>query len=168
MLERPSTPLSELELIQNPGLGAYLIWQCVLGYQEESGEAMPFPLAFLVLPLVLHKSTLEAIATTRKSSGLALFAAKLAIERENLLAVHERARILRRLTMDSLGVGVTAKLMLVHYESPSLRAYPAGESFKKPVVPERLKAFSPASQKLGYWFQKAGLHQVAITLRVDF
>jgi hypothetical protein len=49
------------------------------------------PLAFLVLPLVLHRPTLEMINSTRKASGLALFAAKLGEERENLLAVHERA-----------------------------------------------------------------------------
>jgi hypothetical protein len=138
-----------------------------LGYQEEAELSAPLPLAFLVLPLVLHRPTLEFIGSTWKTSGLALFAAKLADQRENLLAVHERALVLRRLTLQSLGVGVTARLLKVEYETAGLRGYRL-DAKEKPRLPERLRPFSAAPEKLGYWFYKAGLHQVAVALKVEF
>jgi hypothetical protein len=168
MSTEPNRTPNELETIQNPALGAYALWQFTLGYHEEAGLSAPLPLAFLVLPLVLHRPTLEMIGSTRKASGLLVFAAKLADERENLFAVHERALLLRRLSLQSVGVGVTARLLKVEYETAGLRAYPLELGEKKPVPPERLKAFASAPEKLGYWFYKAGLTQVAAALRVDF
>ena len=93
----PAEPLSELEIIQNPALGAYTIWQFGLGFQGDDERPPAFLLAFLVLPLLLYEPTLQVIGSTRKTSGIALFSAKLGEERENLLAVHDRALALRRL-----------------------------------------------------------------------
>lgn len=159
---------NELHIIQNPALGAYALWQFTLSYQEEGGMSPSLPLAFLVLPLVLHRPTLDAINSTRKASGLSLFVAKLTDERENLLAVHERALLLRQLTLQSIGVGVTTRLLKVEYDSAGIRGYPLEPGSRKPVLPERLKGFAGASEKLGYWFYKAGLLQVTAALRVDF
>ncbi len=44
--------LTELDIVQNPAIGAYLIWQFALGYQEDGAEGVPIPLAFLVLPML--------------------------------------------------------------------------------------------------------------------
>jgi hypothetical protein len=90
-----SRALTELEIVQNPALGAYVLWRFGVGFQSEDGRPAALPLAFLVLPLLLHQPTLKMIKSTQKASGLALFAAKLGQERENLLAVHERALALR-------------------------------------------------------------------------
>jgi hypothetical protein len=167
MTDARSVP-GELEIVQNPSLGAYALWLFTLGYQDEASMSAPLPMAFLVLPLVLHRSTLEAIGSTRKASGLALFAAKLAEQRENLLAVHERALVLRRLTLQSLGVGATARLLKINYHDASLRGYPLEPGLRKPPLPERLKDFGAAPEKLGYWFYKAGLAQIATALRIEF
>jgi hypothetical protein len=37
-----------------------------------------------------------------------------------------------------------------------------------PVLPDRINGFARAPEKLGYWFSKFSLHQVASTLMVDF
>lgn len=161
-------PLSEPEIVQNPALGAYMIWQFSLGFQAEDARLAPLPLAFLVLPLLLHRRTLEMIGSTRKSSGLALFAAKLGEERENLLAVHERALLLRSLTLQSVAMGSRAKLLTVDYAAAAVRANALEPKSKKPALPERIKGVAGAAEKLGHWFCKAGLHQVATTLRVEF
>ncbi len=80
-----SIELNESEIIQNPALGAFALWKFGLGFQADDGRPAAMPLFFLVLPLLFHRRTTEAIDTTRKSSGLTLFAAKLGEDRENLL-----------------------------------------------------------------------------------
>jgi hypothetical protein len=161
-------PLNEFEIVQNPALGAYAIWRFGLGFQEEEGRPAPLPLAFLVLPLILHRPTLEVIRSTRKSSGLALFAAKLGEERENLLAVHVRALALRRLTLQSIAMGLDAHLLTINYIEATLRGNTPEPWMRKPTLPERIRGFTGAAEKVGYWFWKVGLYQVASTLKVEF
>src|SRR5271167_1985510 len=97
-----SVELNESEIIQNPALGAFALWKFGLGFQAADSRPAPLPLFFLILPLLMHRQTSEVIESTRKASGLSLFAAKLSEDRENLIAVHERALILRKLAWDSL------------------------------------------------------------------
>jgi len=163
-----SRALTELEIVQNPALGAYPLWRFGVGFQSEDGRPPPLPLAFLVLPLLLHQPTLKMITSTQKASGLALFAAKLGEERENLLAVHERALALRWLSLHSIAMGVSNRLLTLDYNAATLRANTADQSVRKPSLPERMRGFSGAADKLGYWFSKLGLHQVASTLAVEF
>jgi hypothetical protein len=164
-----SLDLSELDIVQNPAIGAYVIWQFALGYKEQGAEAAPFPLAFLVLPCLLHRQTFEEIGSTRKASGLPLFAAKFDKEREILMGIHNRALQLRPLSLQSIGVASTSKLVRIDYENAALHAYPLDLlGVRKPPIPERLKGFGSAADKLGFWFSKLGLPQIASTLRVDF
>ncbi|MDP8983017.1 MAG: DUF6521 family protein [Acidobacteriota bacterium] len=55
--ERPT----EIANLLNPAFCALLLGQAVRGYQEEASAGLPYPLAFLILPLVLHKPTREAL-----------------------------------------------------------------------------------------------------------
>lgn len=164
-----SLGLSELDIVQNPAVGAYLIWQFALGYQEHGSDSAPFPLAFLVLPCLLHRQTFEEIGSTRKASGLPLFAAKFDKEREILMGIHNRALQLRLLSLQSIGVASTSKLVRIEYDEAALHAYSLDLlGVRKPSIPERLNGFGAAADKLGFWFSKLGLPQIASTLRVDF
>ncbi|MEH2559141.1 hypothetical protein V1286_006670 [Bradyrhizobium algeriense] len=163
-----SSSLSEIEIVQNPALGAFAIWRFGLGFQSEDSRPASFLLTFLVLPLVLHRPTLAIINSTQRASGLALFAAKLGQERENLLAVHERALALRRLTLQSIAMGTAQRLLTLDYAATTIRANSPESSVRKPVLPERIKGFSGAPEKVGYWFSKLGLHQITSTLAVEF
>lgn len=55
--ERPT----EIANLLNPAFCALLLVQAVRGYQDETAAGLPYPIAFLVLPLVLHKPTREAL-----------------------------------------------------------------------------------------------------------
>jgi hypothetical protein len=161
--------LSELELVQNPAIGAYLIWHFTLGYQEDGADAASMLLAFLVLPMLLHRPTFDEVASTRKSSGLPLFAAKFDKERETLVELHGRALQLRALSLQSVGLASTARLVRIDHAAATLHGYPLDIlEVKKPAIPERLKGFPAAADKIGYWFSKLGLPQIASTLRIDF
>ncbi len=161
-------PLRDLAIVQNPGLGAFALWRFSLGFQSEDERPAHFALLFLVLPIVLHRATLALVTSTNKPSGLALFAAKLGKEREHLLAVHERALLLRPLTLQSIAVGVASRLLTVDYADASLRSNTPEAKPKKLFLPERLKHIGPGSEKLGFWFSRLGLAQVASLLRIDF
>jgi Family of unknown function (DUF6521) len=157
--------LSELQTVQNPSLGGYLIWQFGLGYQAEDSQKSNFLLAFLVLPLVLHRPTMASVLSTRKSSGLALFVSKLGEEHENLLAVHSRALALRQLSLQSIAFAINRGLITVDYEGAHIRS---NTLTKKAPIPERIRSMSTAAQKIGFWFSKMSVHQIASTLRVQF
>jgi len=119
--------------------------------------------------MLLHGQTFDEIASTRKTSGLPLFAAKFDKEREILMGIHARAIQLRPLSLQSIGVAVTSKLVRINYETAEFHGYPIDLlHVRKPKVPERLKGFASAAEKLGYWFSKLGLVQIASTLRVEF
>ena len=105
--------LSELQAVQNPALGAFLLWHFGDSYQAEIPRNWPMPFAFLLLPIIFHAPTLSVVSSTYKSSGLALFAAKLGERQEELLAIHERAFVLRSLSLESIGIGTQTGLLSV-------------------------------------------------------
>lgn len=167
MSQRPRG-LSEAEIIQNPALGAFALWKFGLAYQAREGNQVIFPLAFLLLPLVLHSPTIEIVVGTNKTSGLALFAGKLGEKREDLLAVHERALTLRHLTLESIIFGEQTKLLSIDVMRGTLRANTIEGNTKPPILPERIKWLSPSCEKLGHWFAGLTDQQVASTLNVEF
>lgn len=161
-------PLNEIEIIQNPALGSLLMWEFGKGFQSETEQPASLLHYFLVLPLLLHNSTQKLIVGTRRSSGLLLFAAKLSEEREQLIAVHERALVLRSLSLTSVAFGISYRLLSLDYATATLRANGLPAGLKKLSAPERIRPMCGAAEKLGYWFSKVQLAQIALTLAVAF
>ncbi|QYD68281.1 hypothetical protein KZJ38_18790 [Paraburkholderia edwinii] len=160
--------LSEAALVQNPALGAYALWKFGLGYQDRDGEATTLPLAFLVLPLVLHSSTLAMVLSTHKASGLHLFAGKLGDQREDLIAIHSRAMALRRLSLDSLVSAEQSGLIRIEPMTATIWSNGPYDDFRIPVLPERIRRLGPACERIGYWFAGLTDQQVVRTLKVEF
>ncbi|OZI37181.1 hypothetical protein CAL29_01765 [Bordetella genomosp. 10] len=162
-----SRRLSEAALVQNEALGAYSLWRFGLGYQGRDGRSCTLPLAFLVLPLILHGPTLAMVLSTHKASGLHLFAGKLGDKREDLIAIHGRVMALRRLTLESLVWAEQAGLIRIEPTTATLWSiglYDLG----MPALPERIRRVGPACERLGYWFAGLTDQQVVHTLKVDF
>lgn len=164
----PASRIGEAALVQNEALGAYAIWRFGLGYQERDGQAVPLPLAFLLLPLVLHAPTLAIVLSTQKASGLNLFAGKLGEQREDLLAVHGRALALRQLTLESLMLAEQSRLIRIEPTTAAISAFLPHHDLLAPVLPERVRRIAPACEKIGYWFSGLSDQQVAHTLKVGF
>jgi hypothetical protein len=156
--------VSPIELVQNAAFGSHVLWSFGRGFQAEKvGELPPLPSFFLVLPLILHGPTLRQIRSTNLPSGISKLVSKLAEEREQLFAVHDRAIALRDLTLQSIGVGITTKLLDMDYESALVRSNNA----KLPASPERLKFHISSAEKLGRWFARLPLGQVFSLLQVE-
>lgn len=56
--------LFEQELVQNIGLGAEAIFEAVAAYykREKQMKGLPFPMVFLVLPLIFHKKPWQRLS----------------------------------------------------------------------------------------------------------
>jgi hypothetical protein len=159
--ERPS----ELDLVYNPSLGAYLVWSAGRGYFEECSQGMPLPLAFLILPIILHRQSKDIATATIKSSGLTLFAAKLGAQQEDLLAVHQRAIALRELSLASISTACATKMAVIESSSASIFSL---EVSKLPKAPDAIRKLGAVSEKLGAWFARISPEQIASTLRIEF
>lgn len=163
-----SSHLSEAALVQNEALGAYALWKFGLGFQDRDGQPGGLHLAFLVLPLILHGPTLAMVLSTHKASGLHLFAGKLGEKREDLLAIHGRVLALRRLTLESLVGAERSGLIRIEPTTATIRSNGPYEDWDMPALPERIRRFGPACERIGYWFAGLTDQQVAHTLRVEF
>lgn len=162
-LECHDSYLSEIERVQNPALGAMLIWKYGRSFQAQlSAESSHFLLAFLVLPLCLHRPTLDLINGTRAQSGLGKFCEKLSEKREELFAVHERCLALRELSLNSMAFGERSGIFDVEYTTGRFRALDSD----KPPLNERTRPHAKGAEKLGAWFSAVRPAEVFHALKV--
>ncbi len=61
MISQWSNRPLEVAHLLNPAFCSIVLRESILGYEEEAENGMPFPLSFLVLPMVLHKPTREIL-----------------------------------------------------------------------------------------------------------
>lgn len=161
-----STVLNEVQAMQNPALGAALLWRFACGFTPESSpNGTPLPLAFVVLPLALHAKSLEEIATTQSASGLRKFEEKFGDKGDVLLSIQPRMLAMRDLSLRSLRIAIHAGLLtLVPKEALlwplSRSAAPAGGK----AVGDLLKS----TEKLGAWCRDVSLFEVSGLLKVEF
>lgn len=159
-----SANLSEIDVVQNPAFGALLLWNFGISYQDSHTKASGgFLTYFLVLPICLHKPTLDIVNSTYASSGLGKFCQKVGANREELLAVHNRCLKLRELSLNSISFGVRAGLFSVAYSAGAIRA----NETTQPGPAERTKDHVKGATKLGAWFRELDEVQVFRTLKVE-
>jgi hypothetical protein len=68
MLIRPWNQRSqETAYLFNPPFCCAVLTSAIGGYLQEDERGMPFPLAYIVLPVILHKKTRENLATSTRT-----------------------------------------------------------------------------------------------------
>jgi hypothetical protein len=160
----------EVRNIQNPALGAGLVWRFVCGYVDshQTRAAVPLPLLFLVLPIVLHEQTEEFVKGTQPASGLRSFVAKFGkakiSKQDLLLAVHDRMMELRQLTLESIQMTFATRLLYLD----GATVIPLSETQAIAGIPPDIKRLMKSAEKLGAWCGLLTLHEIAITLKVRF
>lgn len=143
--------ISSIEAVQNSAMGAVMVWSFGRGYQEEVLGALPlFHLSFLVMPIILHRPTLEIVSGTNQSSGLGKFIEKFRRQREDLMAINERAISMRKLTLEAISTGVASGLLSVMYEDGLIRA----NEVRVRRSTERIKPYTAGAEKLGRWMAR--------------
>jgi len=167
-----STLNRETVLVQNPALGAMLLWRFIAGFStgSKTSQPTPLPLLFLVLPICLHDPTAKLAESTQTGSGLRAFAGKFSASNNSkgdlLLAIHERALRMRGLTLTSLRLAVGSKLVLLVPEQGVALA--GTMTPPRAGVPTPIRKMTRVAEKLGGWCSVISLHEVSSVLRVRF
>jgi len=175
-------PLQDIKAIQNPALGAVLVWQFCLGFVEKSQQLPNFLHPFVVLPIVWNPVSFEALISTRKDSGLIALASKLITPTaviqessslaqlpksgiENLYAIHGRAVRFRALTLKSLLLAIEMGLLTLDSKNGNL--VPKEISIpQKMLVP--IKKLVQNSFKLGMMCAAKSPSQIGKILQVQY
>lgn len=143
----------EERALLNPCYLSLLLWGAATGYTAESGVGLPFGMAFLVNPLVLHRETRESLPI-KVTTSLAVWLEDHQITRARGA---ERARALASFTKEALMFGGVRGLLRL--KDVQISAEP---DWKKPIAAELAKSsdeVSSCSKKaefLGRWFARAG------------
>lgn len=162
----------EVSNVQNPALGAVLLWRFASGYGLGSkvNSPSPLPLLFIVLPIILHEETAVFIANTRRTSGLRAFVNKFAASNiarnDMILAIQDRSLKMRDLSLDSLRIAITSKLISVDTANGSV--IPLSSTPLNTGVPESVKILLKNAEKLGYWCSEVSLYEISTILKVAF
>lgn len=155
--------LKEVEIVQNPALGAFLLWRMGAAFQERNSSPVHLELYFIALSILFHRPTLNVVVSTLDASGLSQFVAKMHQEEDELLAIHARAVRMRGLTLRSINVGVAAGLLAVHHQNASIGAL---DVIRPADLPSRLGPMKKSAVKLGHWFGDLSVSQIFTMLRV--
>ena len=158
--------LFEQQVVQNPGLGAEVLWHAVNEAYEEKNraEGMPLFMAFIVLPLALHRRS--AIALASKVKPGALYKA-IASDREITLGLQERMEALSERTLQSLSVAFSAGLLLLDRDQ-SLQLIPGRRSPPVVHVTEEVKTLLAAAKRIGQATAELPPAQIATHLNIQF
>lgn len=160
--------IREAQNIQNPALGAAVIWRFCCGYVEShaTGDPAPLPVLFLTLPILLHQATAELLQRTRISSGLRAFAAKFGdstvSKQDLLLQINDRAMRWRELSLQSIELASAGRL--IHLTDTG-SAVPLSRT-KARGLPDEVKQLLANAEKLGAWCGQLTLHEITTTLKV--
>lgn len=161
----------EVRNVQNPALGAALLWRFTCGYAFAHPQAAhaPLHLLFIVLPLTLHHQTFDFLSRTQTATGMRTFAAKFAesknAKQDLLVAVHDRTATLRPLTLDSLRIAVRSRLILVR---PNATVMPLSQTETKAGTNDLTRPLLSGAYKLGVWCAELSLHEIATVLKIRF
>ncbi len=162
----------EARNIQNPALGAGLIWRFTCGYVADHAtrNPVPLPLVFLVLPAILHRKTGEFVQGTQKSSGLRAFAMKFgqskACRQDLLLAINSRMLDLKELSLESLRIAIAARL--IHLESDNATIIPRSRAKAFAGIPADIRKMMNNAEKFGAWCAPLTMHEISTILKVRF
>ncbi|MDF9845502.1 MULTISPECIES: three component ABC system middle component [unclassified Paenibacillus] len=159
----------EIQHVQNPAFGAYIIWNFVRGYYSNNSSFVPFPLLFVVLPIIFREDMVEQINGTQKASGLRQFSNKFlstkVLKNDVISQIHISSSNMKNLTLNSIRVSIYASLISLDYENAL--ALPISMTERK-NEPKNILKLGKASEKLGYWCSQLTLHEVSQIMKVRF
>ena len=157
----------EVYHVQNPAIGAAILWRFVYGYKSKNGNPTPFPLLFYVLPIIFREDLCSIIRSTQKRKGLSKVSEKLFDGKKNdeLYTVNNSAIEMRLLTMTAFNIGTASNLFKMDFNTAMV--YVLVDTNKKDVSAPT-KHLLDAAEKLGEWCAELTLLEISEWLKVRF
>jgi hypothetical protein len=155
---------TEAELVQYPALCALVICAFVEEFfgqsQRLKGPSIPF--ALQVLPMVIHRETVNALSRRHYIGGLQL---ALAENKTLILDLQERMEEATDLTMSALNISFASGVL--GYDKDRGQLIP-----KKPVrflsANNEIREIISTAKRLGYAFSSINAEQLCALLRIHF
>jgi hypothetical protein len=158
----------EIYLVQNPAIGAAILWRFVCGYYDADNESreIPLPLLFLVLPIIFRADLRDVIGSTYKSSGLQKVSEKLfASKRADLFcSLQDSAEQYRDITLAAINIAIGAKLLSLSCKTALVMPI----QVKTSKMPKSSENLLKLAEKLGVWCSSLSLHEISTLLKVRF
>jgi len=153
-------PVEERGLL-SPSFFSCLLWHASLGYWGVAALPIPFEISFLVLPMVLHRETREALPKTI-STSLAVWIGDNPLSRSHVAV---RARTLAPFTKEAMMFGGIHGLF-------DMTGGPitANTSWKKRITTEmktstdEVRTCFKRAEFIGRWFASAGSAETVIAI----
>ena len=166
--------LREIHNVQNPALGAALLWRFCIGYTHGNAtkDAPPLPVLFIVLPILLHPELASVITGMRTATGLRAFADRFKESRSSksdlIFGIHRRTHQMRGLTLESLRLAITSKLLSL-LVPPDGTVVPLSETMPRGAsIPSSTQTLLRNAEKLGVWCGRLTLHEISVIFKVAF
>jgi hypothetical protein len=136
----------------NPAFLAALIWSCVKGYNSMSRQGMPYPLLFVAIPIILHKSTRENLPN-KISKSLATW-----IGEHPNVHIHfvERAISLVPLVKEGIIFGVSGQLLQISSSQILLGEAPISINRFLRDSSDEVRDCMKKANFVGKWFASSG------------
>lgn len=157
----------EVYHVQNPAIGAAVLWRFTCGYKSKNGKPTPFPLLFYVLPIIFREDLCSIIRSTQKRKGLSKVSEKLFDGKKNdeLYTINNSAIEMRALTMTAFNMGAASNLFKMDFETAMV--YALVDTNKNGVLAST-KYLLDAAEKLGEWCSELTLLEISEWLKVRF
>lgn len=144
---------AEEKALLNPSFCSALLWQAAIGYTTDAEASLPFDLAFLVLPVILHRETREALPKSTTTS-LAVWLNENPLVRPRIA---DRAAKLVTFTKEALLFGgVHGLLDLTSGMVAANKDWKRKINAMQKESTDEVRTCAKRAEFVGRWFAKAG------------
>lgn len=159
----------EQTIVHNPAFGAIALWEFSRAYFDALGQTAgpTLPETVLVLPIVFHSRSAQAVHRMNKASGLA----KAMLDAPELpVGLQRRLEGLAGVSLASLNLAITSDILDVDPDQPWPRYIPRRKTLPAALRPlsEDTKKVLGAAKRLGWWLAQEDLSFVCSLLNVRF
>ena len=144
----------------NPAFLAALIWSCAEGYGSTDSQGIPYPLLFVAMPIVLHKSTRENLPRSISTS----LAAWLGNNPQVHVRFSERAISLTPLLKEGVLFGINGQLISLTSSKIVAALPPRSKNLFLRDSSDEVRDCMKQAKFVGKWFASSGDYITVMTL----
>jgi hypothetical protein len=148
---------TEIAYLLNPAFCGRIIYYVIKTYAEESKRPMPFPLVYLILPLVLHRKTRERIKSVTQM--------QIWIQHnpELLIGFADRTKSMVQITNEAVEFLMQSGIVVLNNNAELELAQLFKSLSVSKYTNDEIKECISKSQNVAKWFAKAGTVETIYT-----